>query len=90
MSMLYVRRLSLEEIIDLEWLAMLVDQVLEYNNYTVPLDEKHIKMIQIAINGSLDTETIASYVVDYLSSEAIAFNYQYKDNLGINQDEVIS
>lgn len=76
--MLEVRRLSLEEIIDLEWLAVLIDQVLEYNNYTAPLGEKHIKMIQLAVNGSLDTETIASYIVDYLSPEAIDFNYAYK------------
>ena len=75
--MLQVRRLSLEEIIDLEWLAMLVDQVLEYNHYLVPLEEKHVKMIQLAVNGSLDMETIASYIVDYLSPEAINFQYQY-------------
>lgn len=89
MPMVYVRRLSLEEIVDLEWLAMLVDQVLEYNNYTVLLEEKHLKMIQLAVNGSLDIETIASYVVDYLSPEAIHFNYQYKEVLGLDQDEVV-
>ncbi|RYD05420.1 hypothetical protein N752_08735 [Desulforamulus aquiferis] len=86
--MLVVRRLSLEEIIDLEWLAMLVDQVLEYNNYTVPLEEKHLKMIQLSVNGSLDIETIASYVVDYLSPEAIDFQYQYTNHTLIPQDEV--
>lgn len=77
----------MEEIIDLEWLAMLIDQVLEYNNYTVPLEEKHVKMIQIAVNGSLDIETIASYIVDYLSSEAINFNYEYI-NIPLSQEEV--
>ncbi|WP_039734583.1 hypothetical protein [Desulfotomaculum nigrificans] len=86
--MIYVRRLSLEEIIDLEWLAMLVDQVLEYNNYTTPIEEKHLKMIQIAINGSLDVETIASYIVDYLSPEAINFKYTYRHHLTEEQDEV--
>lgn len=86
--MLFIRRLSLEEIIDHEWLAMLIDQVLEYNNYTVPIEEKHIKMIQIAINGSLDAETIASYVVDYLSPEAINFEYQYKDIDTVDQEVV--
>jgi len=84
--MLYVRRLSLEEIIDLEWLAVLVDQVLEYNNYMVPLEEKHVKMIQLAVNGSLDIETIASYIVDYLSPEAIHFQYTYK-NQEMQEDE---
>ncbi|AQS59310.1 hypothetical protein B0537_09550 [Desulforamulus ferrireducens] len=83
--MIKVRRLSLEEIIDLEWLAMLVDQVLEYNQYTVPLEEKHLKMIQIAINGSLDIETIASYIVDYLSPEAINFKYEY--SLAVDDEE---
>ncbi|ABO50450.1 hypothetical protein Dred_1929 [Desulforamulus reducens MI-1] len=86
--MLTVRRLSLEEILDLEWLALLVDQVLEYNYYTVPLEEKHLKMIQLSVNGSLDMETIASYIVDYLSPEAINFNYQYKDHSSLSQDEV--
>lgn len=85
--MVHVRRLSLEEIVDLEWLAMLVDQVLEYNDYTVPLEEKHLKMIQVAVNGSLDLETIASYVVDYLSPEGINFNYQYKEALILEQEE---
>lgn len=85
--MVHVRRLSLEEIVDLEWLAMLVDQVLEYNDYTVSLEEKHLKMIQVAVNGSLDLETIASYVVDYLSPEGINFNYQYKEVLILEQDE---
>lgn len=77
----------MEEIVDLEWLAMLVDQVLEYNDYTVPLEEKHLKMIQVAVNGSLDLETIASYVVDYLSPEGINFNYQYKEALILEQEE---
>ncbi|GAB6157560.1 hypothetical protein JCM39194_07600 [Desulfotomaculum varum] len=85
--MIKVRRLSLEEIIDLEWLAMLVDQVLEYNNYTAPLEEKHLKMIQLAINGSLDLETIASYVVDYLSPEAINFQFQYTDSTVLSEEE---
>lgn len=76
--MVTVRRLSLEEIIDLEWLSMLVDQVLEYNHYTEPLEEKHLKMIQLAVNGSLDIDTIASYIVDYLSPEVINFKYQYQ------------
>ncbi|MEG6521733.1 hypothetical protein [Desulfotomaculum sp. 1211_IL3151] len=86
--MIEVRRLSLEEIIDLEWLTVLIDQILEYNNFTAPLEEKHIKMIQLAVNGSLDTETIASYVVDYLSPEAIDFNYVYKPT-EFDQEEVI-
>ncbi|CCO09397.1 hypothetical protein [Desulforamulus hydrothermalis] len=85
--MIKVKRLSLEEIIDLEWLAILVDQVLEYNNYTVPLEEKHLKMIQLAINGSLDLETIASYVVDYLSPEAINFSFQYAESTALSEEE---
>ncbi len=84
--MLSVRRLTLEEIIDLEWLAMLVDQVLEYNHYSVPLEEKHVKMIQLAVNGSLDLETISSYIVDYLSPEAINFQYQYKLAMDTEED----
>lgn len=76
--MLEVRRLTLEEILDLEWLATLIDQILEYNNYTTPLEEKHVKMLHLAVHGSLDTETIASYIVDYLAPEAINFNYTYK------------
>lgn len=75
--MLYVRRLSLEDIIDLEWLAQLVEQVLAHYDYNQPLDEKHVKMIQLAVNGTLDLETITSYIVDYLSPEAIGFKYQY-------------
>lgn len=85
--MIYVRRLSLEEIIDLEWLAMLVDQVLEHNDYTVPLEEKHLKMIQLAVNGSVDLETISSYVVDYLSPEAINFKYCYK-GISLLEEEI--
>lgn len=85
--MVIIRRLSLEEIIDLEWLSMLVDQVLEYNNYTEPLEEKHLKMIQLAVNGSLDINTIASYIVDYLSPEAINFKYQYQDIQAELQDQ---
>ncbi|AEG60191.1 hypothetical protein [Desulforamulus ruminis] len=87
--MVYVRRLSLEEIIDLEWLAMLVDQVLEYNDYQVPFEEKHLKMIQIAVNGTLDMETIASYIIDYLSPEAINFTYGYKDLAPYAQDDAV-
>ncbi|SHK64444.1 hypothetical protein [Desulforamulus aeronauticus] len=86
--MLSVRRLSLEEIINLEWLAMLVDQVLEHNHYSVPLEEKHVKMIQLAVNGSLDLETIASYIVDYLSPEAINFQYQYRVSMDTEEDAV--
>lgn len=87
--MIYVKRLSLEEIIDLEWLALLVDQVLEYNNYTVPLEEKHLKMIRFSVNGTLDMETIASYVVDYLSPEAINFQYLYRDAFVAEQDNAV-
>lgn len=86
--MLNVRRLSLEEIIDLEWLAILVDQVLEHNNYTVPFEEKHLKMIQLSVNGSLDLETITSYVVDYLSPEAINFQYNYQAYALLPKDDV--